>query len=139
MLPQSNSFSRSSTWCQFSVTSSLSFSLRQFVGSFCKVVNRTCQTSPLLDLNNFKAKSKLIWKFQSKERHKTVNRSWHHWNNHFWLQNHAVLYEINVWAYVAYFFVVTTCNDLFDFSLTFSLWKILLYMLFMWGFIFQAH
>ena len=53
-----------------------------FVGSFRKAVNRTRQISPLLNLNDFKIKSKLKWIFQSKEKHKTVNRtSWHHLNN----------------------------------------------------------
>ena len=77
-MSQSNSFSISSTLCQFSVTSSPS---HNFMGSFHKVFNRTRQTSPLLHLNDFKTKSKLKWILQSKERHKTVNRSWHHWNN----------------------------------------------------------
>ena len=46
------------------------------------VVNRTHQTSPLLHLNDFKTKYELKWFFQSKERHKTVNRkSWYYWNN----------------------------------------------------------
>ena len=52
------------------------------MGSFRKTVNRTRQISPLLNLNDFKIKSKLKWIFQSKEKHKTVNRtSWHHLNN----------------------------------------------------------
>ena len=46
--------------------------------------------------------------------------------------------KINVWAYETYFFVVPTCNGFFGFFLTFSLWKLLIYMLFMWGFIFKA-
>ena len=32
--------------------------------------------------------------------------------------------KISVWAYVTYFFVVSTCNDFFVFFLTFSIWKL---------------
>ena len=151
MLSQANSSSISSTLFQLSITSSPSFFLRQF----CTTFNRTRQISRLLHLNDFKTKSKLKWIFQSKERHKTVNRSWHHWNN-LNLTDSSILLtleigfltskscntlwkKINVWAYITYFFVVPTCTDFFVFRLIFSIWKsIWIYMLFMWSFIFKA-
>ena len=62
--------------CQFSVTSSSSFFLRQF----CPFVSQSCQqntsqTSPLLHLNDFKRKPKLKQNFQSKKHTKLLTES----------------------------------------------------------------
>ena len=107
-----------------------------------RVVDRTRQTSPLLHLNGFKTKFKLKWIFQSKERHKTVNRkSWHYWNN-LNISESFILLLIEteflaskscnslwkksmheyMWLIIS---VVPTCNNLFDYFLTFWLWKLL--------------
>ena len=100
----------------FRKPTSVDFSYGNFAGSFRKVFNRTRQTSPLLHLNDFKTKSKFKWIFQSKERHKTVNRSWHYWNN---LNNSSVLLILEIG-----FLTSKSCNTLWKKSMYEHMWLI---------------
>ena len=140
--------------CQFSITSSSSFFLRQFCGFIswsCK--QNTSHISPLLHLNDFKTKSKLKLIVQSKENTKLFTES-HDMIETTWMSESSILLLLEtefspskscntLWKKLMHehmwlIFVVPTCNDLFGFFLTFWLWKPLTYVLFMWDFIFQA-
>ena len=117
MLSQSSSFSISSTLCQLSVTSSPNF----FLWQFRTIFNRTCQTSRLLHLNDFKAESKLKWIFQSKERHRTVNMSWHQLNN-LNLTDSSTLLILQIG-----FLTSKSCNTLWKKSVYDHMWLIFLW------------
>ena len=140
--------------CPCSITSSSSFLLRQFCGfisSSCQ--QNTPQTSSLLHLNDFKTKSTLKWTFKSKENSKLLLQS-HDMIETTWMSESSIFLLLEtefapskscntLWKKLMHehmwlIFVVPTYNYLFDFFLTFWLWKLLTHVLFMWDFIFQA-
>ena len=97
--------------------------------------------------------SKLKWIFQSKENTKLCTES-HDMVETTWMSESSILllletefltlklcntlWKKSMHEHMWLTFVVSTCNYLYDFFLTIWLWKPFTYMLFIWGFIFQA-
>ena len=137
--------------CPFSLTASSSFFPRQFCGFISQSFQQsTSQTYLLLHLNGFKTKSKWKWIFKSKENTKLLTVS-HDMIKTTWMSESSIILLLEtefltskscntLWkkSMLEHMWPIFCGSPMFDFFLTFWLWKPLTHMLFMWGFIFQA-